>query len=321
VDLVRRQVGGGRKLQTGVVIGLAVRQPPHAAVAVRHDGRLLLHLGQRRQNALVAPLPFAGQGRAALTQQPVLPRTVASCRRGRVRRGRERLAPSSALWLRMRNLPVIGRTAPSGAPVWARRGSPRTRRRRPGRAAVDRQLGQGDDVEALVDRHPHLAAGRRRGASVPATGRRRAVRTPRQPRPCHGCQGIAGLGQGGADGADRVGEFSARKKAGSTKTRDPPASAGSGPRPRGRRRGPDQQLFGRGARRIGLGGGGAGRQGVQQAAAMTARSGSARSPAPGVGHGGPGFGGGQGRAFLQQVRWRCRPATGRRPYCRRGAGD
>ena len=76
VDLVGGQFGGGRELQAGVVIGLALGQAPHAAVAVRHGRRLLLHLGQRRQHGLVAALPLAGQGCAAVGQQPVLRRLI-----------------------------------------------------------------------------------------------------------------------------------------------------------------------------------------------------------------------------------------------------
>ena len=77
MDLVGGQVGGGRELEPGVVIGLALRQAPHARIAVR----LGLHLGQRRQHGLEPGLVGSGQGGAGFRQQPVLGRLIRLQRR------------------------------------------------------------------------------------------------------------------------------------------------------------------------------------------------------------------------------------------------
>ena len=76
MDLVRRQVGGGREPQAGVVEGLALRQPPHPTRVVRHGRRLGADLGQGRQHALIAPPPRPRQRRPPLGQQPFLRRRV-----------------------------------------------------------------------------------------------------------------------------------------------------------------------------------------------------------------------------------------------------
>ena len=72
VDPVRRQVRGGRELQAGVVVGLALRQPPHAAVLVRHGLGLDLKFAQRRQHGLVSAAERTRQRRPPFVQQPGL---------------------------------------------------------------------------------------------------------------------------------------------------------------------------------------------------------------------------------------------------------
>ncbi len=70
VNLVGGQVGGGRELEAGIVIGLAVRQPPDTGAVVGHGGGPGPDLGQSGQHTGVATLPRTGQGGPSLAHQP-----------------------------------------------------------------------------------------------------------------------------------------------------------------------------------------------------------------------------------------------------------